>query len=383
MNPRLSPEPSDIAALAERAMDFRKRLEAAKVRIASTDFEWYPYDSLSNLHTLDRLLTGPCRSLLELASGKPILDIGCADGDLAFFLASLGRQVLAVDNPITNYNSMRGLRALNRELGGVVEIQIADLDGPFQFREHRNGLAFLLGVLYHLKNPYRMLDFLSRRAEYAVISTSITAYAPGLYESVVGTSIAYLADVYEINRDSTNYWLLSDAGFRRLLARTNWEICDYLLIGAPGATGAVGEQRAFTLVRSRFAGQKTQLLFGKGWHEPEQAGWRWTQQHFAVRFEIPLSETPPEVSLTVFVPEALIEMFDTITLRACANGVDLLPESFSKSGRHSYQRLLIDVPLFEGDIRIDFSLNHALPPDAGDPRERGIVVIDLQLLPCP
>jgi hypothetical protein len=134
-------------------------------------------------------------------------------------------------------------------------------------------------------------------------------------------------------------------------------------------------------VRSRFAGQKTRLLLGKGWHEPEQAGWRWTQQHFAIRFEGPLSEVSPEVSLTVFVPEALIETFGALTLFACANGIDLPPESFSISGRHSYQRLLTDLPLFEGDIRIDFSLNHALPPDAGDPRERGIVVIDLQLVP--
>jgi tRNA (mo5U34)-methyltransferase len=380
MNATPSPEPLDIAALAERAIEFRKRLDAAKHKIAPKDFEWYPYDSLSNLHTLDRLLTSPYRSLWKLASGKPILDIGCADGDLALFLASFGHRILAVDNPITNYNSMRGLRALNRELGGLVEIQVADLDGPFQFKGPTYGLAFLLGVLYHLKNPYRMLDSLSRCAEYAVISTSITAYAPGLYESVVGTSIAYLADVYEINRDSTNYWLLSDAGFRRLLQRTNWEICDYLLIGTPGATGAVAEQRAFTLVRSRFAGQKTQLLFGKGWHEPEQAGWRWTQRRFAVRFESPLSGAPPELSLTVFVPEALIEMFGGLTLFACANGVDLPPESFSASGSHSYRRPLTNVPLFEGDIRIDFSLNHALPADAGDPRERGIVVIDLQMV---
>jgi hypothetical protein len=125
------------------------------------------------------------------------------------------------------------------------------------------------------------------------------------------------------------------------------------------------------------------LLLGKGWHEPEPGGWRWTQQHFAVRFESLRFEGPPAVSLTVFVPPALIERFGAITLFSCANGVDLPPESFATSGRHTYQRPLTDVPQFEGDIRIDFSINHALPPDAGDPRERGIVVIDLRLVPYP
>ncbi|SRR5579875_2023696 len=169
---------------------------------------------------------------------------------------------------------------------------------------------------------------------------------------------------------STNYWLLSDAGFRRLLQRSNWEICDYQLIGAPGETGAIGEQRAFTLVRSRFAVQATYLLLGRGWHEPEQGGWRWTEQNFAVRFEGASIEEPAGISLTVFVPEALIEAFGVLTLSACANGIDLAPESFSTSTEHVYRRQLAEAPALGGDIRIDFSLNHALPPDANDPSER-------------
>jgi len=212
-----SPELWDIGLLAERSIEFRKHLDEIKRKINNIDFEWYPYDSLSNLHTLDRLLTGSNRSLENLAGGQPILDIGCADGDLALFLTSLGYKVSAVDNPITNYNSLRGLRMLNRELGEMVRIQVADLDDRFEPPETSYGLVFLLGVLYHLKNPYRMLELLARQTQYALISTTITAYAPGLYDTVVSTPIAYLADVYEINRDSTNYWLLSDAGFRRLL----------------------------------------------------------------------------------------------------------------------------------------------------------------------
>ena len=51
--------------------------------------------------------TGDHRDLVELSSGGcPFLDFGCADGDLAFFLESLGMKVLSFDHVRTNHNGM-------------------------------------------------------------------------------------------------------------------------------------------------------------------------------------------------------------------------------------------------------------------------------------
>jgi len=65
--------------------------------------------------------------------------------------------------------------------------------------------------------------------------------------------IAYLLAHDESNNDSTNYWVFSDTGFKRILFRTGWEICDYMTTGntvnSDPATPE-GDERAFCLVKS-------------------------------------------------------------------------------------------------------------------------------------
>src|SRR5215471_8647447 len=101
---------------------FRRKLEETK-RAIPADFDWYPYDTLSGLAHLDRLLTGGHRDLLPAEGhGKRVLDVGCADGDLAFFLESLGYSVTAIDHPAYQHNGMRGVRALKNALGSKVAI---------------------------------------------------------------------------------------------------------------------------------------------------------------------------------------------------------------------------------------------------------------------
>jgi hypothetical protein len=75
----------DIGDLVAQADGFRATLEAAKKRIPR-EFDWYPYDTLANLQTMERLLAGEWRNLPALADGKPVLDVGCADGELASWL---------------------------------------------------------------------------------------------------------------------------------------------------------------------------------------------------------------------------------------------------------------------------------------------------------
>lgn len=217
----------DIKEVFEKGNEFHMKLDAVKAEIAQTEFEWYPYYSLSCLEHFDHFLTGKNRFLLDLIGSRPALDLCCADGELSFFLESLGCRVQALDYAPTNYNGMRGVRALKEALASNVEIYEADLDGPFDLPESEYSVAFLLGAVYHLKNPIAVLDKLSYKARYCFCSTRIANVIPGNEINLRDVPVAYLLDDKESNNDGSNYWFFSDAGFRRLMKRTNWDICAY------------------------------------------------------------------------------------------------------------------------------------------------------------
>src|SRR5206468_8152945 len=65
--------------------------------------------------------------------------------------------------------------------------------------------------------------------------------------------IAYLLVPNECNNDSTNFWIFSEEGLKRLINRTGWSLLSYLSIGVtPNSTPADPErdERAFCLLRS-------------------------------------------------------------------------------------------------------------------------------------
>src|SRR5260370_23518044 len=161
----------DLGELAVRAKEFGEKLAVLKAAIAPGPVTWYPYESLSALAALDQTISGDSRFLLKLAGGDPILDVGCADGDLAFFLESLGCRVEAIDNPITNFNAMCGVRELNKTLHSAVEIHAIDLDSAFVLPLSEYGLVLMLGVLYHLKRPLPCLGDLPKRRHSGLITT--------------------------------------------------------------------------------------------------------------------------------------------------------------------------------------------------------------------
>ncbi len=256
----------DVAELATRSQDFLRALDARKKALAPADFEWYPYGTMHNFPILERLLTGTNRNPLPHPETGPIADIGAADGDTAFFLESLGYRAHAIDYPPTNYNSCRGIRLLKESLGSSVEILETDLDSQFALPAREYALAFFLGILYHLKNPYFVLESLARSARHAFISTRVTRYniADTAKNPYPGTNLqrvdiasvpaAYLVAPDETNNDATNFWMFTDAGLRRLLHRTGWDVLDYFTLGnttdSDPATHA-GDERAFCYVRSR------------------------------------------------------------------------------------------------------------------------------------
>src|SRR6185436_11056990 len=97
---------------------FHDKIADAKRRVGGVDFPWYPYDTLANLEHLQQLLSEDLPFFLNRAvPTRRILDVGCGDGELSFYLESLGYDVVAIDHPTHNHNGMQGVRALRSALG--------------------------------------------------------------------------------------------------------------------------------------------------------------------------------------------------------------------------------------------------------------------------
>lgn len=243
-----------IARLKDDAELFRATFARAQEAIGSRDFGWYPYDSLSNFAVLDVILTDRFRDLGALAGSRPILDIGCADGATSFLLASKGFEVDTVDYPPTNFNGMRGVRALAEYFKTPVSIHSLDLDSQFSLPRSEYGLALFLGLLYHLKNPFYALEKLSYSARYCLLSTRVAKLDPSKAHVLENLPVGYLVGPEETNNDATNFWIFSKAGLARLVSRAGWKIECYGHFGnttdSDPATAA-GDERAFCLLSSQ------------------------------------------------------------------------------------------------------------------------------------
>jgi hypothetical protein len=262
---RVRPEPH---GLLRNAHAFDRQLAALKRELAP-DLPWYPYGTLNNFQHLAKLLGREgLDGLPDLAGGKPIVDIGTADGDTVFFLESLGYEVDAVDYAPTNYNGCRGFRAMREARGSNARLHEIDLDAHFELPGERYGLAFFLGILYHLKNPLGAMESLSRLADHALVSTRVARYnvavdgrgVNGLNSERVDISampLAYLVAPDETNNDATNFWMFSAAGLRRLFDRSGWEVLAWTSVGDTSQSDPASsdhDERAFCLLRSRQTG---------------------------------------------------------------------------------------------------------------------------------
>lgn len=244
-----------IAEIRDKAFAFREALQKKKIELAP-ESEWYPYDSLSNFVHLEKLLASDAAgSLFDDVKDWAIADIGAADGDVAFFLESLGAsEIDIIDNPPTNWNSLRGAGRMRDALESKVQIHTVDLDSQFALPRKSYSLILFLGILYHLKNPFYILEALSKASERLLLSTRVTRYANDLMTDISAIPVAYLVDQFETNNDPTNFWIFSEAGLRRIIDRAGWDIEAYLTVGNTTNSNPNtwdGDERAFCLLRSR------------------------------------------------------------------------------------------------------------------------------------
>ncbi len=366
--------PVDISLLAQQARAFEARLLHAKRQLGDPGFEWYPYDTLSALSHLDGLLTGKRRTILN-GRGR-MLDMGSQDGELAFFLESLGYEVVAIDHPRYNHNGMRGIRALKAALGSGIEIHEMDVDRPFTLPHDTYDLVCFLGILYHLRNPFYVLEELARRTTHCLLSTRVARRFPDGAPMPANVALAYLVGADELNRDESNYFIFSEAGLRLMLERSHWRILDYVSVGNAALSDPVHpdrDERAFCLLETQYT-RLANLELLSGWHESEETGWRWAERRFAAR--VPVAAERCTLIMNVYLPPDSLRRLGPVTLEATVNGAPLLRAVFDSPGLSTYVRELETT----GDLELIFQTDKALLPDEDDSRERALIVTSIEVV---
>lgn len=216
---------SSYAELLARAAEWKKNLDVVKSEPPAPDRTWYAYDILSNLWHIENLMQQLPAETIELFGSGRVADIGAADGDLSYFLESQGMSVDLIDWPATNWNGLAGARALGKRLESRhVSIHEVNLDAQFRLPSERYDLVFLLGILYHLKNPFYILETLSKHCRFCFLSTRIARRTADRQVELEQAPLAYLLDPSECNDDSTNFWIFSAPGLIRLAERSGWDV---------------------------------------------------------------------------------------------------------------------------------------------------------------
>jgi len=203
----------------------------------------YPYDIMgANFSIIVDLLekSGSPDFLSENGIGT-VLDLGGANGDLAFVFAGTGCETTLVDLTISYQNSPLAASLINLQLGANVRVIDFSIDGHFDHNDlidhtvnlgqfnHKShsgiyDLVICFGLFYHLKNPFAFLESVRNICRYCILGTWLMSYLPDNTTRVRETSLAYILGTGELNNDPSNYWIFTDSSFRRIVERAGFSI---------------------------------------------------------------------------------------------------------------------------------------------------------------
>ena len=245
-----------IDLIKKESLIFNKELSKIKRIIEEkNNFKFYPYGIMNNFIHLENLLKGNnLENFFQNLSNKNILDIGAADGDMSFYFKKIGFNPTIVEYNRTNFNGLEGAKKLNEYLKTNIDIIDYDIDNLSinTLPNKKYGVVLLLGIFYHLQNPYHILRELSKCSKYIILSTRIARYTPnGKY--IDDESLANLVSPYEPNNDSTNYWIFTFTSLKRIIERTGYKIINYIRVGDTKASNPCSNQndeRVFMLIEN-------------------------------------------------------------------------------------------------------------------------------------
>ncbi len=216
----------------ELAPQFTARLSQLKAQ--NPQIPWYPFKTADKVNLISWVTGYFDQVQVGFLSERPrAVDIGAADGDLAFLFEAVGCDVVAIDNAPSNYNRCDGIRSMQQFLGSRVTLIERDIDYDFSM-EGQYDLILFLDILYHLRNPLGILISLCQFGKYMILTTRIFEALPG-GNSVRDIPYAYLLAPFEAApNDPTNYWMFTETAFERLLERSGWRILTKAYYGYHG-----------------------------------------------------------------------------------------------------------------------------------------------------
>jgi tRNA (mo5U34)-methyltransferase len=362
--------PESVQKLLAAGDAFARHLDDVKRRVAVPDYGWYPYSTMTALPTVAALLDPVYEEVRAAIAQRPVADIGCGDGDLGLFFASLGASAGAIDHAETNFNQLRGVSLLSETLGTALAIDDIDLDRPFRLPEQDYSLALFLGTLYHLKNPLYVLENLAGHADWCVLSTRIAQVTPGGEGRMEGLPLAYLLGAREANNDPTNFWIFSMAGLVRLLERSGWMVMGQTRLGCGTDSDPVrpdADERALVLAKSRLRHPGLHARTAEGWHAVEDGAFRWTTRRFAL--EVTLPDPAREFALRISVPEAAVQS-GPVRVACTIAGMPAGTLTCASGGALEFRGRF---PSAAVSHRLEFTVESGFTPP-GDARELGVCV---------
>ena len=203
-------------------------------------FEFPSGERASGVKSLDLLQREAEVAFRHPVAGKTVLDIGAWDGFFSFEAERSGAsRVLATDHFCwsgAGWGRRQGFaHAQFNSAVGWADIDVPDLDPE---RLGKFDVVLFRGVLYHLKDPMRCLEVVSR-----MVSECLVVETESACDDYPFPVARYCPDD-ELNADRTNFWvpnflclkgMLGDCGFSRI-ERVH---TDGPMAGGPGSRSAM------------------------------------------------------------------------------------------------------------------------------------------------